>query len=99
MAFNFCDLSPESCGGLIDPLELRAHELSKMSQADGRFASLEQQAAEFAFQRLNCAGQRWLRDTTASRGSGEALFLTQREEVGNLERLDWHVPPIDSDRK
>jgi hypothetical protein len=39
-----------------------------MCQADDRFASLEQQAAEFAFQRLDCAGQRWLRDTAAARG-------------------------------
>src|SRR5262245_14666668 len=70
-----------------------------MCQADDRFASLEQQAAEFAFQRLDCAGQRWLRDTAASRGSGEALLLTQREEVGNLVRLDWHPTPLLSSRK
>jgi hypothetical protein len=81
---------------LIDPLELREDELSKMRQADDRFASLEQQSAELAFQRLDCAGQRWLRDTTASRGTGEAFLLTQCEEVGNLVRLDRHVPPIDS---
>src|SRR5262245_39650228 len=68
--------------------------MPETGQAHDRSFSLEQPAAEFAFERLYCARQRWLCDTATSGCPGETLFLAECEEIKHLVRLHRHGSPI-----
>ena len=63
---------------------------SKPGQADVLSVALEQRTTAFAFQFLDRARQRGLRNATASGRTGETLLLAEREKVADLVCLHPH---------
>jgi hypothetical protein len=76
----------------IDLLEIGLHHAPELGQVRVRPLAVEERPAELALEKLDCPGQRRLRDVAALGGAGEVQFLSDREEVANLVHLHRFVP-------
>jgi hypothetical protein len=73
---------------LLDADKIRPDQDSKIGQANGRLASLEELSVKFVLQLLDCAGEGRLCHSAALGRPGETAFFTERKKITNL--MNFH---------